>query len=49
MFTISTYLHCASWLRPGWWDHQAMEGAFGDDLVKFALGLSHRPNIPIDR
>ncbi len=36
-------------LRPGWSDREAVEAAFYDDRVKFALGLSRSPEIQIDR
>ena len=36
-------------LRQGWSDREAAEAAFYDDRVKFALGLSRSPEIPIDR
>ncbi|MDA8199553.1 MAG: transposase [Thermaerobacter sp.] len=36
-------------LRQGWSDRDAVEAAFYDDRVKFALGLSRSPEIQIDR
>jgi hypothetical protein len=36
-------------LREGWSDREAVEAAFYDDRVKFALGLSRSPEIQIDR
>ncbi len=36
-------------LRQGWSDREAVEAAFYDDRVKFALSLSRSPEIQIDR
>lgn len=36
-------------LRQGWSDREAVDAAFYDDRVKFALGLSRSPEIQIDR
>ena len=36
-------------LRQGWSDQEAVDAAFYDDRVKFALGLSRSPEIAIER
>ena len=36
-------------LRQGWSDQEAVDAAFYDDQVKFALGLSRSPEIAIER
>ena len=36
-------------LRQGWSDREAVEAAFYDDRVKFALGLSRSPEIQMER
>jgi transposase len=36
-------------LRQGWSDQEAVDAAFYDDRVKFALGLSRSPEITLDR